>query len=139
MTLDEAKKIARRAMQWRDDTGGHQTGEEADAIHVLLSALGEPTAEAREAAGFHRNRADECNRSGATTWARMHRLAADALERNPDAIRRAALEEAAKVADSIGDRRKPSMYGDYEADAAYECATAIRALATGPTPPPLPE
>jgi hypothetical protein len=117
---------------------------DAEAMRTLLAALGEPTAEQREAAAWHRE-AEEANQEAADAYgdsvmgnkyaeiAEMHRLAAEALERAPvdaDAIRRAAIEEAAWVASL-----QTTDGSDF--DVALHIAREIRALATGATPPTL--
>lgn len=173
MTLDDAKRrVLDAAFDNEADAARLESGDDlqraeartlradAEAFRALLSALGEPTAEAREAAAHMRMWANEYD--GLATareeraphapdagWAHFfqseavaarreaarYRLAADALERSPDAIRRAAIEEAAQMADSWA--RHYDGLERAKAEGIRLAATAIRALATGATPPTL--
>lgn len=135
MTLEDAKRIARETAIVRRATAGLYAGQEADAIETLLSALGEPTPEDREAAEWMREQAatqdwhvarvaSRAAKRARELRAARYRRAADALERSPAAIRRAAFEEAAKVVD-----RYVGL-----SDEAEHIAHAIRALDGGASP-----
>ena len=111
MTIEEAKAVAQGLLDdLRGDVGNVANGGRAatreagttlpegerriEAVETLLRALGEPTPEDREAAGWHARQAGDPPSDEAYA---MYRRAAEALLRSPAAIRRAAFEEAAQV------------------------------------------
>lgn len=129
--LEEAKTRVRDLID-TNGIGGRGTellsAHGTDALETLLRALGEPSDEDREAAGWFRaeaNRADETAQltgvHSYTARAARYRRAAEALLRSPAAIRRAAFEEAAKVVTGYAGL----------SDEAEHIAKAIRALAEG--------
>jgi len=133
MTLEEAKAIE------ADMKPGHHIVDDglAEAFRWALAALGEPTPEDREAAGWFRREAErmeEVVRDAGDQYAftgldydvtaARYRRAADALSRSPAAIRWAALGEAATAAWSRAD----SYVGGTSRTTAVDVASAIDAI-----------
>lgn len=134
MRLEEAKQVLTDALL-SGATAIALTAREEEAAQVVLIALGTPTPEDREAAHLFRIQAKNEAECGETKRAARYRRAADALERSPAAIRRAALEEAARAVEhTLVVQNKHYPAADDGSATLTAAAKAIRALDGGASP-----
>ena len=99
----------------------------ANARDLLDAALGEPTPEDREAAAWFAEQTERLSPTGQVIV--RYRRAAEALERSPAAIRRAAIEDAAQV---IAHLPKSPVEHVPPMIVLSQAQAAIRALAEAP-------